>query len=71
MVNVYTEYWGRLAGVLLQGRARVLVGGPEFRRARAWLYHKCPQYPEEAAIGGPQTVIVEVSPSHAASWGLD
>ncbi len=71
VVDVYTEDWGRLVGVVLQGRARVLVSGPEFRRARAWLYHKYPRYPEEAAIGGPQTVTVEVSPVHTASWGVD
>lgn len=71
VVDVYTEDWGRLAGVLVQGRARVLTGGPHFRRARALLYGKYPQYPQEAAIEPPSTVIVEVTPTRAASWGVD
>ncbi len=71
VVDVYVEDWGRLAGVLLQGTARLVRGGPVFRKVRAQLYRKYPQYPDIAAIEPPDTVIVEVTPAHAASWGLD
>ena len=57
VVDVYTEDWARLAGVVLWGVAR--------------LYRKYPQYPEEAAIEAPKTVIVEVTPTRTASWGVD
>lgn len=71
VVDVYAEDWTRLAGVLLWGTARVVRGGPVFRRIRTRLYRKYPQYPEEAAIEASETVIVEVTPTRAASWGLD
>lgn len=61
----------RMVGVLLQGKAMVLTVGPPFPRARALLYGKYPHYPEEAAVEAPSTVIVEVTPSRAASWGVD
>jgi PPOX class probable F420-dependent enzyme len=71
VVDVYAEDWARLAGVVLWGTARVVRGGSLYRRIRTRLYRKYPQYPEEAAIEAPQTVIVEVTPTRAASWGLD
>jgi len=71
VVDVYAEDWSRLSGVVLWGTARVVRGGPVFRKVRKLLYRKYPQYPEEAAIEPPQTVIVEVTPNRAASWGLD
>lgn len=71
VVDVYMEDWTRLAGVVLWGTARVIRGGPVFRRIRTRLYRKYPQYPEEAAIEVADTVIVEVTPTRAASWGLD
>lgn len=71
VVDVYTEDWSRLSGVVLWGTARVVRGGPLFRRIRTLLYRKYAQYPEEAAVEAPGTVIVEVTPHRAASWGLD
>lgn len=71
VVDVYVEDWSRLVGVLLQGKARLLTGGPRFRHARTLLYKKYPHYPEEAPIEAPSTVIVEVTPTRAASWGVD
>lgn len=70
-VDVYTEDWGRLAGVLVQGRARLIERGPEFRRIRRWLYEKYPQYPEEAALEEGESVVVEVTPVRVTSWGVE
>jgi len=70
-VDLYTEDWGRLAGILVQGTARIIEGGPEFRSIRKLLYGKYPQYPEEAALEEGESVIVELTPTHVTSWGLE
>lgn len=69
-VDFYAEDWSNLKGVMIQGRAALLEGGPRFKKARRLLYEKYPQYPEEAALGAGD-VIVEVTPRHVFSWGLD
>jgi nitroimidazol reductase NimA-like FMN-containing flavoprotein (pyridoxamine 5'-phosphate oxidase superfamily) len=71
VVDVYSDAWAGLHGVMLQGRARLLEGGPAFRRARALLYRKYPQYPTDAALDESDSVIVEVTPTHVFAWGLD
>ena len=56
----------------LQERAARLIGrGPRFKQARARLYAKFPQYPREAAISSSDSVVVEVTPTHVFTWGLD
>jgi len=45
--------------------------GPTFARARKRLYAKYPQYPREAALSVADSVIVEVTPTHVFTWGLD
>lgn len=45
--------------------------GPRFRKARALLYRKYPQHEEEAALDESDSVIVEVTPTHVFSWGID
>jgi PPOX class probable F420-dependent enzyme len=70
-VDLYSEAWGHLKGVLVQGRATLIAGGPRFKRVRALLYAKYPQYPREAALDPSDTVVVEVTPTRVFSWGLD
>lgn len=70
-VDAYSDHWAGLRGVMLQGTATVIEGGPRFRRARRRLYDKYPQYPKEAALAETDSVIVEVTPSHAFTWGFD
>jgi PPOX class probable F420-dependent enzyme len=70
-VDVYSDHWGTLKGVMIQGRARLVEGGPRFRRIRDLLYRKYPQYPREAAISPSDSVVVEVTPSRVFSWGFD
>jgi len=43
---------------------------PRFKKARRLLYEKYPQYPQNAALGEGD-VIVEITPRHVFSWGLD
>ncbi len=70
-VDVYTDDWKLLRGVLLQGPARIVEPGGEFRRLRRALYLKYPQYPDEAAIDESDSVIVELTPTRLFTWGFD
>ncbi|HEY7869978.1 MAG TPA: pyridoxamine 5'-phosphate oxidase family protein [Methylomirabilota bacterium] len=67
-VDLYSDDWSQLQGVMVQGRARVIERGPRFRRLRRRLYAKYPQYPREAAIGERDSVIVELTPTRVFSW---
>jgi len=67
-VDVYSDDWDHITGVMVQGRARVIERGPRFRRLRRRLYAKYPQYPREAALGESDSVIIEVTPTHVFSW---
>ena len=70
-VDLYSDDWSHLKGVLIQGTAQLIERGPRFRRARRLLYDKYPQYPDDAAIDESDSVIVEVTPDHVFTWGLD
>lgn len=67
-VDLYSDDWSRLQGVMVQGTARVIERGPRFRHLRRRLYAKYPQYPREAALGESDSVIVELTPTHVFSW---
>jgi len=69
-VDLYSEAWCHLKGVMVQGRATLIARGPRFRRIRALLYRKYPQYPDEAALDESDSVLVEVTPTGVFSWGL-
>jgi nitroimidazol reductase NimA-like FMN-containing flavoprotein (pyridoxamine 5'-phosphate oxidase superfamily) len=69
-VDLYSDSWTHLRGVLVQGRTRSIERGPRFRKIRSALYRKYPQYPDEAAIEEGDSVIVEVTPSRVFSWGF-
>jgi PPOX class probable F420-dependent enzyme len=70
-VDLYSEAWSHLKGVMVQGDAALIDKGPRFRKARALLYAKYPQYPDEAELDESDSVIVEVTPTSVFSWGLD
>jgi PPOX class probable F420-dependent enzyme len=67
-VDVYSDDWSHISGVMVQGRARVIERGPRFRRMRRRLYAKYPHYSREAALGESDSVIVEVTPARVFSW---
>ncbi len=69
-VDVYTDDWAALRGVMVQGTARLIASGPSFRRARRLLYEKYRQYPDQAALDESDSVIVEVTPTHVFTWGF-
>lgn len=68
-VDSYSDVWPALRGVMVQGTAKLIEGGPRFRRIRALLYRKYPQYPREAALSESDSVVVEVTPVRVFSWG--
>jgi nitroimidazol reductase NimA-like FMN-containing flavoprotein (pyridoxamine 5'-phosphate oxidase superfamily) len=68
-VDSYSDVWPALRGVMVQGTAKLVEGGPRFRRIRALLYKKYPQYPREAALSESDSVVVEVTPVSVFSWG--
>ncbi len=70
-VDCYSDAWANLKGVMVQGRARLIERGPRFRKIRALLYKKYPQYPREAAIAESDSVVIEVAPVRVFSWGVD
>jgi nitroimidazol reductase NimA-like FMN-containing flavoprotein (pyridoxamine 5'-phosphate oxidase superfamily) len=70
-VDLYTEDWSHLKGVMVQGTAALVARGPRFRALRDRLYAKYPQYRREAALAPSDSVIVEITPTHVFAWGLD
>jgi nitroimidazol reductase NimA-like FMN-containing flavoprotein (pyridoxamine 5'-phosphate oxidase superfamily) len=70
-VDVYSDEWSSLRGVMVQGTAALIAKGPRFRRIRKALYAKYPQYPDQAAIGESDSVVVEVTPTNVFSWGIE
>ena len=70
-VDLYSDHWPSLKGVMVQGTSTVIERGPRFQRVRSELYTKYPQYSKEAAISPSDSVIVEVTPTHVFAWGFD
>jgi PPOX class probable F420-dependent enzyme len=70
-VDLYSDDWAHLKGVMVQGQAALIERGPRFRKIRALLYRKYPQYPDEAALDESDSVIVEVTPTRVFSWGME
>ena len=70
-VDLYSDHWSSLKGVMVQGTAKLIERGPAFQRAKRKLYEKYPQYAKEAALAPSDSVIVELIPTHVFAWGLD
>ena len=69
-VDLYSEAWAHLKGVMVQGDATLIEKGPRFRKIRALLYEKYPQYPDDAALDESDSVIIEVAPTRVFTWGM-
>ncbi|MBI2989401.1 MAG: TIGR03668 family PPOX class F420-dependent oxidoreductase [Deltaproteobacteria bacterium] len=66
VVDRYDENWKRLAYVLIRGRARLLTGGENYRRAVLLLRKKYPQYRRMAIEERP---MIRIMPTRVTSWG--
>jgi nitroimidazol reductase NimA-like FMN-containing flavoprotein (pyridoxamine 5'-phosphate oxidase superfamily) len=69
-VDLYSDEWSSLKGVMVQGTGALIEKGARFRKIRKLLYAKYPQYPEQAALGESDSVIVEVTPTNVFAWGM-
>ena len=69
-VDLYSDDWAQIRGVMVQGRATLHARGPRFRKIRALLYRKYPQYSRDAAISESDSVVVEVAPVRVFTWGF-
>ena len=67
-IDIYSDDWSHLTGVMIQGTANLIEKGPRFQKLRRLLYEKYPHYPQESAIGARDSVIIEVTPEHVFSW---
>src|SRR5258707_1022118 len=70
VLRCYCGPAAREKSVMIQGDAALIEDGSRFKKVRRLLYEKYPQYPEEAALGDGD-VIVELTPRHVFSWGLE
>ncbi len=70
-VDLYSDDWSHIKGAMVQGTTRLFAKGPRFRKIRALLYRKYPQYRREAALDESDSVVVEVTPGRVFTWGLD
>ena len=70
VVDVYSDAWSLLRGVMIQGRAKVVARGPGFRRGRDLLYRKYPHYRRDAALSPADSVVIEVTPTRVFTWGF-
>lgn len=66
LVDRWDEDWGRLAFVLLQGRASLLFTGEDYQAALTALKEKYPQY-HALPLGTPPLIAVEVT--RVVAWG--
>lgn len=70
-VDLYTDDWAQLKGVMIQGTAAFIEKGSRFRKLRKLLYSKYPQYPDKDPVEEGESVIVEVTPTSVFSWGME
>jgi nitroimidazol reductase NimA-like FMN-containing flavoprotein (pyridoxamine 5'-phosphate oxidase superfamily) len=70
-VDLYSDDWANLKGVMLQATAAIIPSGARFKAARKLLYAKYPQYPDESALEERESVIIELTPRHVFTWGFE
>jgi len=66
LIDHYEEDWRRLSWVMVQGRAELLDGGPEWAEARALLEAKYPQY-RDMPIADTAPMI-KIVPERVLDW---
>jgi len=66
VVDRYGENWKKLAYVLIRGRARLLSGGENYRKAVRLLRKKYPQYRQMKIQDRP---MIRIMPTRVTSWG--
>jgi PPOX class probable F420-dependent enzyme len=67
VVDCYDEDWTRLRYVIIQGRADLLTGGPEFARAVDLLLDKYPQY-RAMQLDRESGLVIKITPERVVQW---
>jgi PPOX class probable F420-dependent enzyme len=67
VVDEYHEEWRRLCWVIVEGRADVVTGGPEFAQAMDLLVVKYPQY-RTLGFEREAGTMVRVTPERLLAW---
>jgi PPOX class probable F420-dependent enzyme len=67
LVDQYLENWRRLWWVLIHGRARLVVPGPEQQRAIAALKRKYPQYRTTTPLA-PDALVIALDVRRLRHW---
>jgi PPOX class probable F420-dependent enzyme len=67
VVDEYDEEWTRLRYVIVEGRADVLTGGPEFARAVDLLVAKYPQY-RALHLSRDSGALIRIAPTRILHW---
>ena len=65
VVDQYEEDWSKLRYVLVQGSARIVHEGDEYRRAVSLLREKYPQY---GAMQLEDRPVIKIEPVKVAAW---
>jgi nitroimidazol reductase NimA-like FMN-containing flavoprotein (pyridoxamine 5'-phosphate oxidase superfamily) len=68
VADVYKSTWKDIGGVMAEGNAKIVKGGPLFRKIREMLYKKFTVYRSKAPLEEGEAVIIEVTPSRMISW---
>jgi nitroimidazol reductase NimA-like FMN-containing flavoprotein (pyridoxamine 5'-phosphate oxidase superfamily) len=68
VADVYKADWRSMGGVMVQGKARIIRGGPRFRAVRELLYKKYKVYRSNSPFEESEAVIIEVVPSRRFNW---
>jgi nitroimidazol reductase NimA-like FMN-containing flavoprotein (pyridoxamine 5'-phosphate oxidase superfamily) len=68
VADEYRASWTNMGGVMAQGTAKLVRGGPLFRAVRDRLYRKFAVYKSNAPFEEGESVIIEVTPKHLVNW---
>lgn len=69
VIDEYDEDWSRLRWVIIQGRAEILTGGPEFERGANLLLEKYPQY-RRMGLARESGTMVKITPGRISHWSF-
>lgn len=67
VIDRYDDDWKKLAYVLITGKAKILLGGQQHKRAVLLLRRKYPQYRKMAIQERP---MIRIAPTRVKSWGV-
>lgn len=68
VADAYKASWTNMGGVMAQGKAKLVRGGPVFLAVRDRLYRKFKVYRSNAPFEEGESVIIEVTPRHLVNW---